>query len=171
MKNSFKFFAPPPVGMTLTTFAAMLFTFFLFSSCQRDGTEATADKTVATSKAESRNHCGLLGYCDFTIVAINASSIEVCGDITSTVSGCNFGCNKLSDDRYAAIVLAASDFVVYCVNMDGAICIRNSATATSDAELQVFFEGTSTPVNVIIPPGEVRCFRTNSTCATINTCN
>jgi len=157
--------------MSLKTFAVILFSFFLLSSCQRDGTEATADKTVATSKAESRNHCGLLGYCDFTIVAVTACSIEICGDITSSVNSCNFGCNKLSDDRYDAIILAATDVVVYCVNMNGAICIRNSATATTDADLQVYFEGTSTPVSVLIPPGEVRCFRTNSSCATINGCN
>lgn len=148
-----------------------MFTFVLAPACQRDAAEATADKTVATSKAESRNHCGLLGYCDFTIIAVNPSSIEICGDITSSASSCNFGCNKLSDDRYDAVVLAATDFVIYCVSMSGAICIRNSATATTNAMLEVFFEGTSTPVSVSIPPGEVRCFRTNSSCATINGCN
>jgi len=171
MKKTLGFSAAPPVGMALKAFAALLFAFSLFQACQRDAAEATVDKTVAPSKAESRNHCELLGYCDFTITAVSACSIEICGDITSSASSCNFGCNKLSDDRYDAVVLAATDVVVYCVNMSGAICIRNSATATTDADLQVYFEGTSTPVSGSIPPGEVRCFRTNSSCATINGCN
>lgn len=170
MKKTSKFFAPP-VGMTMKAFAALLFAFFLFQACQRDAAEGATDKTVATSKAQDRTHCGLLGYCDFTIVAVTASTVELCGDFTSSTSGCNFGCNTLNDDRTDTVILSPSDEVVFCVNMDGSICLRNPSTATTDAVLRVYFEGTSTPVNVTIPPGEVRCFHTNSSCATINGCN
>ena len=110
------------------------------------------------------------GFCEFTITAVNSVTLEICGDISSSASSCNFGCNTLSDDRYDSIVMASNDQVTYCVNNTGAICIRSPATSSSSADLLVRFQGTSTPLNVTIPIGDVRCFHTNSSCGTLGGC-
>ncbi len=159
----------PVFWITLTTVTLTFFTSLMFNACRPDTEEIAASKSKGEWSATARSSCSS-GYCEFTIVAGNNCTVEVCGDITSSASGCNFGCNTLGDDRTDTFILFLSDDVSLCVDIDGSICLRNPSTASTNAILQVYFEGTSTPVNVTIPPGEVRCFHTNSSCATIGGC-
>ena len=159
----------PVLWITLTTVTLTFFTSLMFNACRPDTEEIAAGKSKGEWSATARSSCSS-GYCEFTIVAVNNCTVEVCGDITSSTSGCNFGCNTLGDDRTDTCILSSTDQVNLCVDVDGSICLRNPSSATTSAMLQVYFEGTSTPVNVTIPPGEVRCFHTNSSCATIGGC-
>jgi hypothetical protein len=152
----------------LKTLAAILFACSLFSACQSEATKETeAVQPTSSATATERGGCPT-GYCEFTIFAVNDVTVEFCGDLSSTTSGCNFGCNTLMDDRYEMSVIASNNFVTFCIASTGSICIRNPATAASNAVLILSFQGTSTPLNVTIPPGVVRCFYTDVTCSEIN---
>jgi hypothetical protein len=167
MKKFFQISAPPQITLFLIIFNSF-FTANLFVSCMQEAKDVSGLPDGKTFASE-RGGCDL-GECAFTIEALNNCTVEACGDINPSISGCNFGCNTLTNDRYNVTVMALLDQVVYCVPMNGSICLRNSSTATSDAQMNVYFEGTTTPVYVEIPPGEMRCFHTNSSCATIGGC-
>ena len=159
--------------MTLKTFATMLLAFFLLSSCQRDGTEATAVETPQGGWAlNDRSSCGS-GYCEFTIEATTDTVfLYFCGDILPSGGSCNFGCNTLGNDQsYSALILPGFPLTI-CVASLGSVCIRNTPTASVNAELEVEFENSSVPVTLSLPPGVVRCFHTDDTCTQTNTgCN
>ena len=134
---------------TLLIFLNLLLSLNLIVSCQSEATEQFMEKPDSNLPATDRT-CSL-GYCQFTITASANVTLEFCGDITPSVSSCNFGCNTLSDDRYNVSEILQFNSVTYCVASAGSVCIRNLSTATSNAVLQVYFQGTSTPVNVTFP--------------------
>ncbi|MEQ1744835.1 MAG: hypothetical protein ABMA02_05385 [Saprospiraceae bacterium] len=138
----------------------------LFQACQQEAVEQVAPKVKTDLKANDRSCAS--GYCEFTVQAAANVTLEFCGDITSSVDDCDFGCNSLGDDRYSLSMFDQFNPVTYCVATNGSICIRNPSTATSNAVLQVKFGSSTLSTNVTLPPGVVRCFYSDSNCGTTN---
>jgi len=152
-------------------FCNLLLLLNVLVSCQRETTDQ-AEKVRPTNSATvvERGGCAS-GYCEFTVVANNANvTVEFCGDITPSGGSCNFGCN-IGTDQYNSINIPSGNSATICVLSSGSVCIRNPPTATQSINVDIYFGSTSTPVNVVLAPGDVRCYHTNSECsATIGGC-
>lgn len=146
-------------------FCNLLLLLNVLLSCQRETTDQAEARPTTTAAVTERGTCGL-GYCEFTITATTDTVfIEICGDILPSGAGCNFGCNTLGNDRYYSTEVLPGFPITICVSNAGSVCIRNTATATDTADLEVNFENSAIPLNISLAPNAVRCFHTNSTCS------
>ena len=170
MKKTLGFSAATPMGMTLKAFAALLFAFFLFQACRHDAADAATVEIPKSGWAlTDRGNCGS-GYCEFTIEATTDTVfLYFCGDIVPSSGSCNFGCNTLNNDQSYSALIPPNSPLIICVASAGSVCIRNTPTAPENANLEVKFEGSTTPVSLSLPPGVVRCFHTDDTCTQTNT--
>lgn len=156
---------------TLVIFLNLLLSLNLIVSCQSEAKDhPEVLQTTSGANVTERGGCPS-GYCEFTVETNSGTiTVEFCGDITPSGGTCNFGCNP-GTDQYNSVIIPNGTSATICVLSSGSVCVRNPPTATQSIDIDIYFGSTSTPVNVVLDPGDVRCYHTNSECsATIGGC-
>ncbi|MBX2891610.1 MAG: hypothetical protein KF734_11815 [Saprospiraceae bacterium] len=166
MKKSI--FAPPPRTTLALTVAALLL-LNIVVSCHREQAERQMPAPPSDVQVTERATCTDPDLCNLSVTASSDADLTLCGSFPpgiGTLPGCITGCDPFNDKELSGMFLANVPRE-RCIDIPGSVCITNNGSSTVTVTVQF---GTSTAMQVNIPPSGTHCFHTTDCSDTNDGC-